>query len=139
MIPITARTETNVAKWIEACGNMLRLKRTSPYVPTLSNTPAKSREPTGGASVSASGGQAIERDERTEHRALEDQDGDHVTGDVGLDLPRGEDRDREQEGRQQHEPQADPVDPDEVLQAERTDPRRSVGHLIARRPRLEVA
>jgi len=64
---------------------------------------------------------------------------DHVAGDVRLDLPRGEDRDREQEGRQQNEPQADPVDPDEVLDAERPHPRRPVDHLVAGRPGLEVA
>ena len=57
MIPMTARTETNVAKWIEACGNMLRLNRSSPYVPTLSKTPARSTEPAVGASVCASGSQ----------------------------------------------------------------------------------
>src|SRR5437773_2359008 len=157
MIPITARTETNVAKWIEACGNMLRLNRSSPYVPTLSKTPARSTEPAVGASVCASGSQVcsgnsgtftanatknarkIERAERTEHRALEDQDGHHVAGDVRLDLPRSEDGDREQEGRQQHEPETDPIDPDEVLEAERPDPPRPVDHLVAGCPRLEVA
>src|SRR5207244_7912376 len=43
---------------------------------------------------------------------------------------------------QQHEPQADPIAPDEVLEAERPDPRRPVDHLVALvagRPDLEVA
>ena len=57
MIPITARIETNVAKWMEACGNRLRLNRSNPYVPTFSRTPARSTEPAVGASVCASGSQ----------------------------------------------------------------------------------
>ena len=57
MIPITAITPTNVAKYFDASGNSIRLNRISPYVPTFSKRAASSTEPAVGASVCASGSQ----------------------------------------------------------------------------------
>ncbi len=57
MIPITAMTPTNVAKYFDASGKNTRLKRINPYVPTLRSRAARRTEPAVGASVCASGSQ----------------------------------------------------------------------------------
>ena len=51
-------------------------------------------------------------------RGLEHEHRDHVRADVLRDLPGREDRERHQERREQHHPQADAVDADQVLQAD---------------------
>src|SRR5688500_19388792 len=57
MIPITAITPTNVAKYFDASGKSTRLNRISPYVPTFNSNAARRTEPAVGASVCASGSQ----------------------------------------------------------------------------------
>ncbi len=56
----------------------------------------------------------------------------HVQPDVLLDPPRRQHRRREQERGQQHHPQADAVDADQVLQPDALHPGRALDHLEAR-------
>src|SRR5205085_2939305 len=54
-MPITARNARYGAKYDAASGNNGNAKRTSPYVPIFSSTPARMTEPAVGASTCASG------------------------------------------------------------------------------------
>ena len=84
MIPITAITPTNVAKYFDASGKSIRLNRISPYVPTFNRSAARSTEPAVGASVCASGSQVCSgtngtftanatKNARNSHRAVVDR------------------------------------------------------------------
>src|SRR5437667_10225481 len=55
MIPISDRISMGLRKCMVAHGSIGRLKRTKPYVPIFSRTPARMTEPAGGASTCAAG------------------------------------------------------------------------------------
>ena len=55
MMPMIARTASQGAKYAAALGNSGNAKRTKPYVPIFSSTPARITEPAVGASTCASG------------------------------------------------------------------------------------
>src|SRR2546429_10012525 len=57
MMPMIARTASQGAKYAAALGNSGNAKRTRPYVPIFSRTPARITEPAVGASTCASGSQ----------------------------------------------------------------------------------
>src|SRR5205823_1544853 len=75
--------------------------------------------------------QQVDRDERAEHRGLDEQQGGHVPADLLLHLPGGEDPERHQERREQHHEDAHAVHADRVVQADRGGPVRMLHELEA--------
>ena len=82
----------------------------------------------------------VERDEDAHHRALEQQHEDAERLGLLVDrLPRAEQRERRQEACQNEQQQADAVDADEVLDAERRDPGVPLDELEVAGRRVELA
>jgi hypothetical protein len=80
--------------------------------------------------------QQIQSDERTDHRRLQDQEGDHVVLDLPVDPPRDEDGSRHEKRRHEDHEQADAVDAEDVLEVERTDPDGPFHQLEPAQPRV---
>ena len=80
----------------------------------------------------------VERDEHADHRRLEREHEHRECLHTAVDrLPRGQQRERGQESRQHDQEQADAVDADEVVDAERRDPGVALHELKIRRRGVE--